>query len=213
MAQKTLQEELGKKADNASQLAKAVAANGALLPAVLHEVSSSEPGVKYKSIKVLKLLSEENPAILYPYFSRFEELLDSNNNILKWNAIDILANLAAVDSSNRFASLFQKFYSLLHEGSLTTAAHVIDGLAKVAKARPALEDGITSGLLGVEELPLPTEECRNILRGKIVSAFSRYCGRSGSRELMLSFARGLLACPRPATRKKAEQFLRKFGGK
>jgi len=213
MDKKSLEEELRHKADNAELLAEAVAGNTALLPQMLRAVSSSEPGLKFKSIKVLKLVSEEHPGILYPHFGFFGQLLHSGNNILKWNAIDILTNLAAADSDNRFGTLFQKFYGLLDEGNLITAAHVIDSSAKVVKARPALEDRITRELLRVEEIPLPTDECRHILRGKVVSAFSQYSAHSGSRELMLSFAQRLLACPRPATRKKAERFLKKFRGK
>ena len=213
MDSKGLQEELRKKADNARELARAVAANSVLPPALLQEASSSEPAVKYKCIKVLRLVSEADQEMLYPHFAFFERLLDSPNSILKWNAIDIVANLAAADSDNRFGTLFQKFYGLLDEGSLITAAHVIDSSAKLAKARPALEDRITRELLRVEEIPLPTEECRNILRGKVVSAFSQYFRQSRSSELMLSFAQRLMACPRPATRKKAEQFLKKFRGK
>ena len=208
-----LQEELRKKTDNAERLAEVVAGNTALLPTILRGASSSEPGLKFKSIKVLKLVSKEHPGILYPHFGFFGQLLDSGNNILKWNAIDILANLAAVDSDNRFGTLFQEFYGLLDEGSLITPAHVIDSSANVAKARPALQDRITRELLRVEEIPLPTDECRHILRGKVISAFSRYFHQSRSSELMVSFAQSLLACPRPATRKKAEQLLKKFIGK
>ena len=210
MDEKTLREKLGEKADNAGELARAVAANASLPPAVVREVSSSKAGVRYRAIKVLKLVSEGEPEVLRRHVAFFEGLLDSPNNVLKWNAIDILANLAAVDSGKRFAGLFQKFYGLLDEGSLITSAHVIESSAKIVGARPALEDRITRELLRVEKIPLPTEECRNILRGKLISAFGQYGGRSRNRELMLTFAEGLLACTRPATRKKAEKFLKKL---
>ena len=210
MGEKTLREKLGEKADNAAELATAVAANAALPAAVIREVSSSKAGVRYKAIKVLKLVSEADPKALGRHVAFFEGLLGSPSNILKWNAIDILANLAAVDSGKRFTGLFEKFYGLLDEGSLITSAHVIESSARIVGARPALEDRITRQLLRVEKIPLPTEECRNILRGKAVSAFSQYGGRSGNMERMLTFAEGLLACSRPATRKKAGQFLKKL---
>lgn len=213
MDEKSLQEEFAKRADNAEQLAEVAAGGTALLPGVLRAVSSSEAAVRFKSIKVLKLVSETNPETLYPHFGFFAELLDGGNSILRWNAIDILANLAAADGGNRFGSLFRKVYGLLDEGGLITAAHIVDGSARIVAARPGLEQRVTKELLRVEEIALPTEECRNILRGKVVTAFGQYIGQSRHSGPMLSFAEGLLTCTRPATRKKAEEFLKRHRGR
>lgn len=208
--QERLMKEIRTKADNASQLAKVVIETTSLLSAVLGGVSSPESGVRFKCAKILKIMSEENPEVLYPHFDFFERLLDNTNNILKWNSIDIITNLVAVDYDNRFESLFHRFYSLLKEGNLITAAHVVEGSAKVVKARPGWETKITHALLGVEKVPLPTEECRNILRGKVISAFAQYVSQSKNRQKMLRFAGEQLNNTRPATKKKAEEFLKKF---
>jgi len=48
-------------------------------------------------------------------------LLDSPINIFKWNAIDIIANLTAADTADKFSPLFIKYYGLMEEGSLITA--------------------------------------------------------------------------------------------
>ncbi len=139
------------------------------------------------------------------------KLLDSGNNIVKWNAIDTIANLTKVDSSNKFGSVFKKFHSgLLREGSLITAAHVAMGLATVASYRPELEPKITKELLNIEKVPVPTDECRNILIGHAINAFGVNIDSIQDNTAVESFVRRQLDNPRRGTRTKAEKLLRKL---
>jgi hypothetical protein len=139
------------------------------------------------------------------------KLLDSENNILKWNAIDIIANLTRVDSYNKFDRLFKKFYgALLYEGSLITAGHVVSVSGIIARARPELERKITEELLKVEKIPLPTEECRNILIGDIIKAFDAYLDQIENKDEIASFVKRQLNNSRRATKAKAEKLLRKL---
>ncbi len=179
---------------------------------LIEGLSSTQPRVKFKFAKILRIVSKEKPKLLYPRFEFFANLLDSPNSILKWNAIDIIGNLVAVDLDNKFESLFPRFYGLLNEGSLITCAHVIECSPQIIKARPAWETEITQKLLRVGEILLPTEECRNILKGKVIAAFSSYANHSEKKEIMIRFAEGQVNNTRPATKKKAEQFLLKFSG-
>ena len=76
-----------------------------LVPELLTGTSSSKANVRYGCGKVLMDLSEKYPDKLYPYMTRFIELLDSKYRILTWNAMAIIANLTKVDkdkSSNPF---------------------------------------------------------------------------------------------------------------
>jgi hypothetical protein len=210
MSNKSLPEKLGESVDNASQIAEVVTKNTGLLSSVLDGVSSPNSRVKFKCVKILRMISEKNPRILYPHFDFIEKLLDSDNNILKWNAIDVIANLATVDSNDRFNEVFNKFYGFLNEGTLITVAHIVDNSGKIAKAKPSLHDRITTELLKVKDIPLPTEECRNIVSGKTILAFARYFDRAKNKEAIISFVRSQLNSTRNATKKKAEAFLRKF---
>jgi hypothetical protein len=210
MDSQKLMEQIRKREDNTDYLARAAAGDISLVADLMECVGSRESAVKYKSIKILRNLSKENPAALYPYFDNLVNLLDSSSNILKWNTIDILANLTAVDAKDKFGSVFRKFFGLLGEGSLITAAHVVESSPAIVKNRPSQETEITRALLNVERIPLPTEECRNILRGKVILAFSQYSGQSGNKPDMTGFATQQLNNTRPATRKKAEQFVKKL---
>lgn len=172
-------------------------------------VNSKDPRTKFGSAKELRILSERNPALLYSEWVFFENLLDSENKILKWNAMDIIANLTKADSCNKFNALFKKFFGYLYEGSLITAGHVVDNSCKIAISKPELKDEITEELLNVEKIPLPTEECRNILIGKTISAFQTYCGKTADKKVV-SFVKRHLHNPRRATKTKAEKFLKEL---
>jgi len=206
-------EAVAKKKNKAEALAIRVIKNPSSLSELLEGIYSEKAGIKFKSAKILRIISEERPERLYPKWDFFEKLLDSENNIIKWNAMDVIANLTRVDSRNRFDKIFRKFYGMLYEGSLITAAHVVGNSWKIAKAKPSLSSRITSELLKVEKIPLPTEECRNILKGHAILSFSEYFDQVKEKGKVKSFARRELKNSRNATRSKAEKFLKKFEGR
>jgi len=173
-------------------------------------LNSKNPQIKFGSAKALRTLSEKKPDALYPEWSFFVDLLDSENNILKWNAMDIIANLTKVDSRGEFDGLFKKFYGLLYEGSLITAGHVVDNSAKIALHKPKFQEKITEELLKTEKIPLPTEECRNILIGKTINALQAYVDKIKNKREVAAFVKRQLGNRRNATKTKAEKFLKKL---
>jgi len=194
----------------AEDLAEKAIRDPSLLLEIFDGISSSNPKLKFKSAKILTFISKKDPQTLYPKIDFFINLLDSENNILKWNAIDIIANLVSVDVDKRFDKIFGKFYGLLQEGSLITAAHVVDNSGKIAVAKPNLESKITNELLKVEKIQLPTEECRNILAGKTILSFYQYYEQAQNKGEIISFVKRQLSSSRRATRAKAERFLKKY---
>ncbi|MFC1948594.1 hypothetical protein ACFLW0_00230 [Chloroflexota bacterium] len=210
MDSKALWEALGQKGDNAGEIADAVIETPELLPVLMEGMSSPRANPKFKSAKILRMVSEKNPRMLYPHFDYFAGFLDSGNSILMWNAMDILGNLATVDSQGKFDLLFDKFYKFLDKGSLITAGHVVASSGKIARAKPYFEKRITEELLRVKEIPLPTEECRRILGGGTIEVFGEYFKQSAYRKKIVSFVESYLDCSRNSTRKKAEAFLKKY---
>jgi hypothetical protein len=195
---------------SAETLAKTATKNPVLIAEIFKGLNSPQAHTKYKSIKVLNLLSRRHPALLYPYFDIFVNLLDGPNNILKWNALDILANLVKVDEERKFDSLFSRYYDFMNEGSLITAAHVVESSPVIVQERPDWEPRITWALLSADTVPLPTEECRNILAGKVILAFGQYFFKISESRNMLVFAEKYLNSTRSGTKKKAEQFIKKY---
>lgn len=200
-------EELAK--NKPEDLAEKTARDSSLLLEVLDGVSSSNSRVKFKCAKVLTLISKDKPQKLYPKIDFFIKLLDSKNQILKWNAIDIIGNMVSVDVEKKFERIFGKFYGLLQEGSLITAGHVVASSGKIANAKPHLESKITKELLETQKIRLPTEECRNILTGHTILAFDQYFDKIRNKDEVISFVKRQLSNSRNATKVKAERFLRK----
>jgi len=202
---------LEEKCVKAEDIAEKVMRNPKLIQELLNGVSSASARVKFGSAKVLRIISEINPQMLYSRMDFFVNLLDSDNNILKWNALDIIANLTTADSGNKFDSLlFRKYCGFLHEGNLITAAHVVENLGKIAQVKPQFQDEITKQFLLVGDVSLPTEECKNILVGKTINAFNSYYSQIANKEKVIAFVKRHLNNSRNATKVKAERFLKEW---
>jgi len=208
--QELFKKQLTSKEKNSDELVQQVTGNPVFLPCLIDGISSASAVTKFKCAKVLNILSEQKPGLLYPYFDCFESLLDSSNKILKWNVIDITMNLSSVDSENKVDKIFGKLFGFLLEGSLITAGHVVEGSDKLARAKPYLKERITQEILKVEQVTLPTEECRNILKGKSIDTFSRYIDHPEKHPEIVAFIRRQTRNTRNSTRKRAEDFIRKY---
>jgi hypothetical protein len=174
------------------------------------DLLSAEPKIKYPRAKNLISLAREKPAEIYPNLGSFVELLDSENKILKWTAIDIIGALARVDNAKTIDKLMGRLFGLLSAGNMITAHHVITALTDIALAKPEYKAEITSELLRVEHYHYDTDECRNITIGKVILAISTYFDELEDKEATFEFVGRQTKNTRNATRKKAEQFLRKY---
>ena len=202
---------LGKKEHKAEDIARNITRDPTLLPQVFKAISSRNARVKFKSAKALRLMSETNPETLYSKMDFFVDLLDSDNNILKWTAMDIVANLTPIDTRNKFDKILDKYYRLLSAKSMITIGHVIYNSGKIAKAKPHLTKRITDELLEIENLPTKppiTQECRNILIGKTILAFDNFFEQTENKADIISFVKRQLNNPRNATKLKAQKFLK-----
>lgn len=168
------------KNNKAESIAKRAMLNSKLLAELINGFLSDRADIKFKSAKVLVLISKNKPKMLYPYFNFFAEQLDNQNNILKRNAIEIITNLATVDADNKFEAIVTKLFSMLYKGNMITAVHVVAGAPTIIKAKPYLEEQFTRQILKATNAPLPTEECRNILKGYQITAFEQYFDQTKS---------------------------------
>ena len=93
---------------------------------------------------------------------------------------------------------------------MITAANVIQGGARIARAKPQLADRIATEVLKVSRGRYQTAECRNIAIGHAILALGEILDLLAQPEPVIGFVRRQLRNKRPATRKKAEQFLKKL---
>ena len=205
-----LQSRLVNKELTAEEIANLVISESSLLPQLFNGLSNKKARIKYGCEKVLRLISEKRPEILYPRMDSFIGLLDSDNNFLKWGAIHTIANLAAVDSEEKFEGIFDRYFAPIHGPELIPAGNVIKGAAKIALAKPGLSDRIAKEILKVEKSKYQTAECRNVAMGHAIMSFDLFFTQIKDKEPVIKLIKKQLKNRRNATRKKAEGFLKKW---
>ncbi len=193
---------------NPAKLARKAIGNLALLPTLIEGLSATKANTKFGSARALCLVSEQSPAVLHPYFDDFVRLLDHENKILQWSAIFVLSQLARVDTRDRFATIFKRYFSPIPGPVMITAANVIRGGARVAQAKPELADRIAAEILKVARARYDTPECRNVAIGHAILALGDILPLLRDPAPAVRFVRRQKRNPRPATREKAEEFLK-----
>jgi len=176
----------------------------------LKELSSNDPKIKYAAAKRLTVLSAINPAKLYPRLDFFIKMLDHENQILKWTAIDVVGHLAEFDKIKNIERILMRLFGFLNAGKLIPAGHAATALAGIAVKKPKYRDRITRELLKVERCQYDTSECRNIVIGIVIKEIGAYFKELNDKKAVIAFANRQLKNRRPATRKKAEQLLKRL---
>jgi hypothetical protein len=165
---------------------------------------------KFRTAKALLTLSESQPRRLYPFFDAFRRLLGAENNIIRWTAIRILANLAAVDTERRLEKSLTAYLAPITGPTMITAATTIAGAATIARAKPHLTGRLVDAILRVETARYQTEECRNVAIGHAITALAAIGDGAARSEAVIAFVNRQAGNSRPSTRKKAEAFLRRL---
>lgn len=201
--------EISRKECDKKKIAEAVIQQPELLSQVISGLADGKASIAYGCGKVLCLISEKAPRILYPFFDVFVWLLDSSKNITKWEGIYIIGNLGAVDSENRIDGVLVKYLAPITGNVMITAANVISGAGKIARDRPHLSDRIATEILKVEHARYQTDECRNVALGHAIEAFDKFLDHLSDQELVIALVKRQTANTRKNTRTRAEKFLNK----
>ena len=201
--------QISRKGSEKEKIARRVMKNPDLVSELLDGLNADQARVKYGCEKVLRIIGEKKPEILYPHFKFFAKLLDSDNHFLKWGAIISIANLARVDSKKKFEKIFARYFSPITGPVMITAANVIGNAWKIALAKPALTERITREILKVEKAKYRTAECRNVAIGHAISSFDQFFDRIKDKGPVLALVRRQRRNRRNAVRKKAVKFLEK----
>ena len=182
---------------------------------VLFAIIKNDPGsAKFYCEKVIRIVSERKPEYVYPYFEEVAALIGSPNSFIKWGAIITLSNLTAVDTENKFASIYEKYFGLIAADAMVTAANVIGNAWKIILSKPEYEQDITKRLLRIPQNTYlykgePSPECRNILCGHAIDCFDKYFEVAHDKNGILAFASAQTHNPRKQVAKKAAALLKK----
>jgi hypothetical protein len=190
------------------QLVRTALKHPRLLLDIIEGLNADKARVKYSCAKALRMVSEQRPDLLYPHFDFFVGLLNHENRIFQWEASFVLSQLARVDTEDRITGIFDKYFSPIPGPVMITAANVIQGGARIGRAKPHLADRIAAEVLKVAKARYQTTECRNVAIGHGILALGELLPLLSDPAPVVHFVRRQLKNSRPATRKKAEQFIK-----
>jgi hypothetical protein len=202
--------ELNRKSINVKKVATKALKDKAVLNELLEGVLSKKEKIRFNSFKVLLSISEEYPKTLYPKWDFFADLLISPNTYFKYIAIYIIANLAKDDTKNRFEKIFKSYYDLLDDESVIPPAHVAANSTKIVKAKPELRTKIINRLLAIDKTRHKPER-KALIKSYVIEAFGELFEGAKNKRKMLEFVRAQLNSKSPRTKKKAKEFLKKWG--
>jgi hypothetical protein len=191
------------------KVAEKILSNPEDIPTILEGLNSPNARTKFGCSKVLRLASEKKPEVLYSRMDSFVDLLDSENTFLRMDAARILANLASADSQGKFERIFEKYFAPITGPAMIPAANLIGSAVRIAQVKSGLTGRIVKEVLKVEQAKYATEECRNVALGHAIQCFDRIFDQIEDKEPVVVLIRKQLGNSRPATRKKAEAFMKR----
>ena len=193
-------------------------ANTTFLNSLLEIVLTETSSIKYVCTKIIRIVSEQKPELIYPYFEDIVKWLHHKNSFIKWDGIMTLSNLSTVDYEDKFGVIYQDYFALIQGPQMITANNVIGNAWKIVLAKPELETDITRRLLDVPKIIYmnkgePSPECNCIVCRQVLGCFEHYFDLSGNQVAIVNFAEEQLGSCRKAVAKNAEKFLRLHSSK
>lgn len=172
------------------------------------DLSAKDARRRYACSKEMILLSASDPASLYPEFATIAGLLDGTSNVLVWNALLAIGNLARVDAAHKVDALLPKIVAMACRSDLVTSSNAIKALGVIGAARLELAEEITAALLSVELVDYtnkghPSPECGNVAIGHVLNALDRLRPGVRAAQAVADFISRQLKNPRPAVARHA----------
>jgi len=205
-----LLEQIALKGSDKGKIAESIADDPARIAEVIEGLNSKKASIRYGCGKVLRIVSERHPKALYPHIDSFISLLDSENNIMKWEGIIVIGNLACVDKGKKIDAILTRYLKPIKGPVMITAANVIGGAARIAAAKPYLAERIATAMLKVEHAKYATDECRNVALGHALDAFELFFDKIKNKQPVIDLVTKQMDNTRSGTRKRAEKLLKKW---
>lgn len=173
-------------------------------------LNSDKDEEKYKFVKELVYISEKNPEVIYPHFSKITGLLNEDKVVFRWSGIKILGNLAGIDNDNKIIPVLSTLFDFLQTGNIITAKNTIDSLSKIALSKKELSDEIVSVLIHIDEFNFETPKHENIITSRVIAALTKLFPQSTMKEQIKKMAVKHVKRGRPDALKRAEELLKQI---
>lgn len=201
-------ENLNKKEFKPENLVEKAIKDAELRERLIRNLLVKDDYVRFNSNKVLLVLSEKAPEILYPDWDFFAKLLRSTNNFHIVIGIQLLANLVKVDNKAKFERLFDEYCGLIDAKSVMTASHLALNLGKIAKVKPNLREKVTKTLLSIDKTHHEPQR-KELVKASVIQSFDEYFDTIEDKVEVINFVKSQLRSQSPKTRKLAKSFLKR----
>lgn len=176
------------------------------IPELIEGLTSATPTMKFGCAKALRYISEKDCGLLLPFRGELNRLLDSDNQILRWNGLRIMGNIATHARPNVAAEILADLIAVMRGKSLIAAANAIEALPAIAHAHPTTAPRIVDDLVRIEKASFATPECTNIAIGHAILALAQIPA-ARSQKGVTAFVERQLHNRRRSTRQKALGYL------
>lgn len=180
-----------------------------ILAELINNLVAKDETIRYNSHKVLLIISQNKPKVLYSQWDFFADLLKSQNNFHKVIGIQILANLTKIDTKNKFEEIFDIYCKLIDAKSVMTAGHLAANLGTIAKVKPNLREKLTNVLLNIDKTHHELSR-KDLIKAYVIESFNEYFNEIEDKGEVIEFVKAQLDSKSPKTRKAAEKFLKKY---
>lgn len=166
--------------------------------------------LRYNCVRVLFRALAQRPELFYPYWARFEIMIDSPNGFHRSAAAQGIAYLSSVDEDCRLDSIFRHYLGLLNDSKVMVTHYFIETLGLIYQARPDFRQKIIKTLLDIDQTDHPIGR-RDLLKADIIYFFDRQFDvlSAANQKKAIAFAKNQLECTSSKTRKAAREFLKK----
>jgi hypothetical protein len=176
----------------------------------LDKLDSKDPKVKYGFAKELLKIGKSDPSLLYDHFDFWTNLINSDRNIIRWTAIDILGYISSVDKDHKIPEQIRNLFKIVHCGNLITCNHAIFALGLIAKNLRDQRTRIIKELVTISGDTFETKECKAIATGKVIETIKDFSGEIADDQDIIRFIKKAQSSQRSATRKKADSLMMKI---
>ncbi len=176
-----------------------------LLHDLMEGLLSKDDTTRRNCFEILLQISKQEPAALYEKWDFFVELLSRSNNYSKYIAVYILAQLTAVDTSNKFISIFDDYFALLGGTRAMISSHVALNSAVIAHNKPDMLPGIVDILLDVENIHQGKQV--ELIKSYTIQALQEIYPEYSDKKRIEEFVKSNLDSKSPKTREAAKSFL------
>jgi len=123
----------------------------AYLDTIINGFLSPEARVRDGCTILASLLSEDRPALLYPFVDLFLNNLDSKEPVTRWEAVCTVGNLASVDKQQKIPAAAKRIIPYLRDKSIVLQGHSVRALGKIAHANPEMGAELLDAVVSADD--------------------------------------------------------------